>query len=204
MRELFAADATFEVAGASGGKPINISRAVLSEIRSWLSMMIKTFRLTGYTRVALFIEGNQAAAQWRASIHSKITGVMVATSSWISSRCAPDALRPTPSSSCLADYGTTESGEREHPDDEHDSKPLMQAEARIAEGRAMSTVTALVRLLEHDDDGDAAHRKPEGERYVAADAEHAAREHRHERAALRPCEALPGHDTQQEQHQEAQ
>jgi len=76
---LFAADATFKIAGASDGKPINISATGAREIRSWLSMMIKTFRITGYARLAVIIEGNQAAAQWRASIHSKITGVMVAT-----------------------------------------------------------------------------------------------------------------------------
>jgi ketosteroid isomerase-like protein len=76
---LFAADANFKIAGASGSKPINISARGAGEIRAWLSMMIKTFRLTGYDRLSLVIENDHAAAHWRASIHSKITGVIVAT-----------------------------------------------------------------------------------------------------------------------------
>ena len=76
---LFASDATFRIAGASDGKPIKISARNATEIRSWLSMMVRTFRLTRYELLSLVIEDNHAAAHWRVAIHSKITGVVVPT-----------------------------------------------------------------------------------------------------------------------------
>jgi ketosteroid isomerase-like protein len=76
---LFAADATFKIAGASDGKPIAISARGSAEIRAWLSVMLKTFKLTRYQLVSMLIEGDRAAVHWQVDIHSKITGVMVPT-----------------------------------------------------------------------------------------------------------------------------
>jgi ketosteroid isomerase-like protein len=76
---LFAPDANFKIAGARGGKPINLCAQGAVDIHRWLSMMVRTFRLSGYELLSLVIEDGQAAAYWRVDIHSKITGVLVPT-----------------------------------------------------------------------------------------------------------------------------
>ena len=75
----FAERGRFRIAGASADKPIAISTHTLEEFRPWLAMMIKVFRLSGYTRDMLLVEGSHAAVQWRVQIYSKITGVTVTT-----------------------------------------------------------------------------------------------------------------------------
>jgi hypothetical protein len=79
--QLFCTDAQFRVAGSSTGKPIAISADGVAEIRTWLSIMMKTFKLTGYELLSMVIDETEAAAavHWRALIHSKITGITVAT-----------------------------------------------------------------------------------------------------------------------------
>jgi hypothetical protein len=42
-------------------------------------MMTKVFKLSDYQLISLVIEGQRAAAHWRANIFSKVTGVTVAT-----------------------------------------------------------------------------------------------------------------------------
>jgi ketosteroid isomerase-like protein len=76
---LFAAGATFRIAGASDGKPIAIAAKGSVEIRPWLALMLKTFKLNEYQLLSLVIEDARAAAHWRVDIHSKITGVVVPT-----------------------------------------------------------------------------------------------------------------------------
>jgi ketosteroid isomerase-like protein len=76
---LFAPDARLRIAGTSDGKPIAIDASRLTRIRPWLSILVRTFRLTGYQLVSLTIEGAQAAAHWRVDIESKITGVSIPT-----------------------------------------------------------------------------------------------------------------------------
>jgi len=76
---LFAPQATFKIAGASEGKPIAITAHGSAEIRAWLAVMLKTFKLTRYERLSLVIEGVRAAVHWRVDIHSKITGVVIPT-----------------------------------------------------------------------------------------------------------------------------
>lgn len=75
----FSPDARLRIAGSSDGKPIAIAASGISQIRPWLSILVKTFRLSGYQLLSLTIEGTRAAAQWRVDIHSKITGAMVST-----------------------------------------------------------------------------------------------------------------------------
>ncbi|HYA75794.1 MAG TPA: nuclear transport factor 2 family protein [Burkholderiaceae bacterium] len=75
----FADDAKFRIAGASDGKPISISAVGTIQIRTWLSMMIKTFRMTDQSTVSIVIEGAKAAVHWRCTIHSKITGTVIPT-----------------------------------------------------------------------------------------------------------------------------
>jgi ketosteroid isomerase-like protein len=76
---LFAPDASFKIAGASDGKPIAISAHGTKEIRTWLAVMLKTFKLSRYQLLSVVIDGARAAAHWRVDIHSKITGVVVPT-----------------------------------------------------------------------------------------------------------------------------
>jgi ketosteroid isomerase-like protein len=76
---LFAADATFRIAGASDGKPIAITARGSAEIRAWLAVMLKTFKLTQFRLLSMVIDGARAAVHWQVDIHSKITGVVVPT-----------------------------------------------------------------------------------------------------------------------------
>ena len=76
---LFAPDASFKIAGASDGKPIAITAHGTREIRTWLAVMLKTFKLSRYQMLSMVIDGARAAAHWRVDIHSKITGVVVPT-----------------------------------------------------------------------------------------------------------------------------
>ncbi len=76
---LFAADATFKIAGATDGKPIAIAARGSAEIRTWLAVMLKTFKLSQFQMLSVAIDGTRAAVHWRVDIHSKITGVVVPT-----------------------------------------------------------------------------------------------------------------------------
>ncbi|MGA7539307.1 MAG: nuclear transport factor 2 family protein [Steroidobacteraceae bacterium] len=76
---LFATDAQLKISGSSDGKPIAIAARGAEEIRSWLGVLVKAFRLSRYEILSMVIEGPRAAVQWRASIHSRITGASVAT-----------------------------------------------------------------------------------------------------------------------------
>jgi ketosteroid isomerase-like protein len=76
---VFAEDAVFRIAGTSEGKPIAIAATGIEEIRPWLAMLVKAFRLTGYEASPSVIEGHRAMINWRAQIHSKITGAVVST-----------------------------------------------------------------------------------------------------------------------------
>jgi ketosteroid isomerase-like protein len=76
---LFSADAYFRIAGSSDGKPIAIAARGAGEIRPWLSMLLKTFRIANHEILSTVLDGAAAAVNWRADIHSKITGVVVPT-----------------------------------------------------------------------------------------------------------------------------
>jgi ketosteroid isomerase-like protein len=76
---LFSADARMRIQGTSDGKPIAIEAHGVEQIRPWLSVLVKTFRLRDYRLLSLTIEGGRAAAHWRVEIHSKVTGALVLT-----------------------------------------------------------------------------------------------------------------------------
>src|SRR4029077_5368437 len=76
---VYAPDARLRIAGSSDGKPIAIDASRISSIRSWLSILVKTFRLSRYDLLSLTIEGASAAAYWRVDIESKITGISIPT-----------------------------------------------------------------------------------------------------------------------------
>lgn len=76
---LFAPEARMRIQGTSDGKPIAVGASGGAQIRPWLSILVKTFRLGEYQLLSLTIEGERAAAHWRVDIHSKITGALVPT-----------------------------------------------------------------------------------------------------------------------------
>ena len=79
MCRVFSDDGTFQIAGASDGKPIAVNANGLAEFRPWLSVMVKAFRLSDYALLSLVVDGNRAAVHWRVRILSKITGVTIPT-----------------------------------------------------------------------------------------------------------------------------
>lgn len=76
---LFAQNAQFRISGSSDGKPIAISVGDETQIRGWLTVLLKSFSLSGYTVLARIVDGNRAAVHWRAVIHSRITGARITT-----------------------------------------------------------------------------------------------------------------------------
>ncbi|MGH8206054.1 MAG: nuclear transport factor 2 family protein [Steroidobacteraceae bacterium] len=76
---LFTPDAKLRIVGTSDGKAITIAADGLEQIRTWLAMMVKTFRLAEYELLSTLIDGESAAVRWRAQIRSRITGVIVPT-----------------------------------------------------------------------------------------------------------------------------
>src|SRR3974390_3271395 len=74
LYSLFAGNARLRIAGTSDGKPIAIAATGIDAIRPWLSLLVKTFKLTGYENLSTVIDGTKAAVHWRVEIHSKITG----------------------------------------------------------------------------------------------------------------------------------
>jgi ketosteroid isomerase-like protein len=76
---LFAPDALFKISGSSDGKPIALCAQGSGEVRSWLAVLVKTFRLTRHEILSMVIDGERAAVHWRASINSRVTGASVPT-----------------------------------------------------------------------------------------------------------------------------
>ncbi|HZO22143.1 MAG TPA: nuclear transport factor 2 family protein [Steroidobacteraceae bacterium] len=76
---LFAEQSRFRIGGTSDGKPISVSANGAAEIRTWLTMFVKTFKISEHEILSMVIEGERAAVHWRANIHSRITGTLVPT-----------------------------------------------------------------------------------------------------------------------------
>jgi len=76
---LFAQEATFRISGSSDGKPIAIAARGSREIRSWLGVLLKTFKLAEHELTSITIEQPRVAVHWRATIRSRITGVIAPT-----------------------------------------------------------------------------------------------------------------------------
>lgn len=76
---LFAPDALLKISGSSDGKAIAIAAHGAQEVRAWLGVLVKTFRLSQQEMLATAIDGPRAAVHWRACIHSRITGASVQT-----------------------------------------------------------------------------------------------------------------------------
>ena len=76
---LFTNDAKFEIIGTSHMSPTAISAMGLDQIRTWMTLLIKTFQLTDQTILSMIIDDARAAVHWRAKVRSRITGATVLT-----------------------------------------------------------------------------------------------------------------------------
>jgi ketosteroid isomerase-like protein len=77
---LFSTEATLRIAGISRHvSPIAIAAVGIDEIRQWITLLIKTFRLIDHVILAMIIEDGRAAVHWRSKIYSRITGTAVPT-----------------------------------------------------------------------------------------------------------------------------
>src|SRR5277367_4309520 len=76
---VFAADAKFQIAGASEAGPAGIKANGIREFRPLLALMIKTFKLGSLTIRSMEIQGDQATVRWQANVQSRITGATVPT-----------------------------------------------------------------------------------------------------------------------------
>jgi ketosteroid isomerase-like protein len=76
----FTSDAYFKIGGAgSNATPITMQAHGMGEYRPLLAIMIKSFKLTEQSVLAMLIDGARAAVHWQAKIHSRITGTTVLT-----------------------------------------------------------------------------------------------------------------------------
>ncbi len=76
---VFAADAKFQIAGASEAGPAGIKANGIREFRPLLAFMIKTFKLGALTIRTMEIQEDQATVRWQANVQSRITGATVPT-----------------------------------------------------------------------------------------------------------------------------
>lgn len=76
---IFDGNARFRIGGTSGGKPISMTAQGLVEIRPWLALLIKSFRVMDRSVLTSLVDGNRAAVHWQANILSRITGAVVST-----------------------------------------------------------------------------------------------------------------------------
>lgn len=76
---VFAADAKFQIAGASEAGPAGIKANGIREFRPLLAFMIKTFKLGELTIRTMEIQEDKATVRWQADVQSRITGATVPT-----------------------------------------------------------------------------------------------------------------------------
>ena len=76
---VFAADAKFQIAGASEAGPAGIKANGIREFRPLLAFMIKTFKLGALTIRTMEIQEDKATVRWQADVQSRITGATVPT-----------------------------------------------------------------------------------------------------------------------------
>jgi ketosteroid isomerase-like protein len=75
----FSATAQFEILGGSSASLLPLVAVGIGELRPWLTLLVKTFRIVDYERLSIVIDGDSAAVHWRARIVSKVTGAAALT-----------------------------------------------------------------------------------------------------------------------------
>jgi ketosteroid isomerase-like protein len=79
VAKLFAANATFQIAGSDQASPMPMIVKGNAGIRSLMQTMITSFELGDFTIVEMLIDGGSAAVRWQATIHYTKTGQIFTT-----------------------------------------------------------------------------------------------------------------------------
>jgi ketosteroid isomerase-like protein len=79
VTKLFAANATFQVAGSDQASPMPVLVKGNAGIKNLMQGMIASFELTDFTIVEMLIDGPSAAVRWRATVHHTGTGQIFTT-----------------------------------------------------------------------------------------------------------------------------
>jgi ketosteroid isomerase-like protein len=79
VAKLFAANATFQIAGSDRASPMPMIVKGNAGIRSLMQTMITSFELGDFTIVEMLIDGGSAAVRWQATIHYTKTGQIFTT-----------------------------------------------------------------------------------------------------------------------------
>jgi ketosteroid isomerase-like protein len=79
VAKLFAANATFQIAGSDQASPMPMTVKGNAGIRSLMQTMITSFELGDFTIVEMLIDGGSAAVRWQATIHYTKTGQIFTT-----------------------------------------------------------------------------------------------------------------------------
>jgi ketosteroid isomerase-like protein len=79
VAKLFAANATFQVAGSDRASPMPMIVKGNAGIRSLMQGMIADFEVSDFTVLEMLIDGPSAAVRWQATFHYTKTGRMFTT-----------------------------------------------------------------------------------------------------------------------------
>jgi ketosteroid isomerase-like protein len=79
VAKLFAANATFQIAGSDQASPMPMTVKGSAGIRKLMQTMITSFELGDFTIVEMLIDGGSAAVRWQATIHYTKTGQIFTT-----------------------------------------------------------------------------------------------------------------------------
>jgi ketosteroid isomerase-like protein len=79
VAKLFAANATFQVAGSDDASPMPTTVKGNAGIQNLMQSMIASFELSDFTIIEMLIDGGSAAVRWQATIHYTKTGKIFTT-----------------------------------------------------------------------------------------------------------------------------
>jgi ketosteroid isomerase-like protein len=79
VAKLFAANATFQVAGSDDASPMPMTVKGNAGIQNLMQSMIASFELSDFTIIEMLIDGGSAAGRWQATSHYTKTGKIFTT-----------------------------------------------------------------------------------------------------------------------------
>ena len=77
--QMFCDEVRFELASANNGNRLAVNSNGKAELRSLLTLLMRTFRIVNQEILSLIIDSQKAAVHWRANVHSRVTGSSVPT-----------------------------------------------------------------------------------------------------------------------------
>ena len=79
IEQLFCANAQFRILGASQRSPVSILADGTVTIRETLALLLRISKLQAFEQISMIIDGDSAAVQWRAIVHSRVTPGPIST-----------------------------------------------------------------------------------------------------------------------------